>query len=321
MGAFPCFNARQGVFPDWEKISGEAMAELIKKRGGKTTHTGCARCIVQCSNEFVDEQGKYVTSSLEYETIWALGGMTGVVDLDAIARLDFLCDDIGVDTMNTGVAVAVAMDAGHRKFGDAQAVIEMVEEIASGTELGKIIGNGPAAVGKYFNNPRVPVVKGQSVAAYDPRSMQGNGVTYATSPMGADHTAGNLVGEYLTGKLDPLKTEGQVEASRNLQVGTAAIDCTGMCFMAAVALVEGEGAEAFLKAMNARYGTRLKTEDIPTLGIRVLRAEREFNRKAGLTEKDDRLPRFYYEEPLPPHNLTFLIGDQELDSVFGVMET
>ena len=124
MGAFPCFNARQGVFPDWEKISGEAMAELIKKRGGKTTHTGCARCIVQCSNEFVDEQGKYVTSSLEYETIWALGGMTGVVDLDAIARLDFLCDDIGVDTMNTGVAVAVAMDAGHRKFGDAQAVIE-----------------------------------------------------------------------------------------------------------------------------------------------------------------------------------------------------
>lgn len=316
LGAFPSYNARKGVLEGWEKISGEAMAEMITKRGGKTTHMGCAQCIVHCSNEFVDEQGKYVTSSLEYETIWSLGGMTGVADLDIIARLDFLCDDIGVDTMNTGIAVAVAMDAGYRKFGDGQAVIEMVEEIARGTEMGKIIGSGPAAAGKHFNNPRIPAVKGQGVAAYDPRAMQGNGVTYATSPMGADHTAGNLVGEYLTGALDPLKPEGQVETSRNLQIGMAAIDCTGLCFMAAVALVEGEGAEAFLKTINAKFGTQFGPEDIPALGIRVLKAEREFNRKAGFTEKDDRLPRFYYEEPLPPHNQVFLISDQAMDSTF-----
>lgn len=136
MGAFPSYNARKGFLEGWEKISGEAMAEMIQKRGGKTTHLGCAQCIVHCSNEFVDKQGKYVTSSLEYETIWAMGGMTGVADLDTIARLDFLCDDIGVDTMNTGVAVAVAMDSGYRKFGDGEAVIEMVEEIARGTEFG-----------------------------------------------------------------------------------------------------------------------------------------------------------------------------------------
>ena len=184
MGAFPSYNARKGVLEGWEKISGEAMAEMITKRGGKTTHMGCTNCIVHCSNEFMDEKGKYVTSSLEYETIWSMGGMTGVADLDVIARLDFLCDDIGVDTMNTGVAIAVAMDAGYKKFGDAQAVIEMVEEIARGTELGRIIGNGPVAVGKHFNNLRVPAVKGQSVAAYDPRAMQGNGVTFATSSYG-----------------------------------------------------------------------------------------------------------------------------------------
>lgn len=321
MGAFPCYNARNGVFQDWEKISGEAMAEVIKKRGGKTTHMGCAQCIVHCSNEFVDEQGKYVTSSLEYETIWSMGGMTGVADLDAIARLDFLCDDIGVDTMNTGVAVAVAIDAGYRKFGDARAVIEMVEEIARDTELGRIIGSGPVAVGEYFKNPRIPAVKGQSVAAYDPRAMQGNGVTYATSPMGADHTAGNLVGEYLAGALDPLKPEGQVDASRNLQIAIAAVDSTGMCFMAAAALGDGEGAKAFLKAINAKSGTQLLPADVGALGIRVLKAEREFNRKAGLTEKDDRLPRFYYEEPLPPHNKVFAIGDGELDSTLGVLGT
>lgn len=316
MGAFPSYNATKGVLEGWEKISGEAMAELIQKRGGNTTHVGCAQCIVHCSNEFVDEGGKYVTSSLEYETIWATGGMTGIDDLDTIARLDYLCDDIGVDTMSTGVAVAIAMDAGYKQFGDGAAAISMIEEIAQGTEFGNILGNGPAAIGKHFNHARVPVVKGQSIAAYDPRAMLGNGVTFATSPMGADHTAGNVVGEYLEQKLDPLNAEGQVEASRNLQVGTAAMDCTGLCFMAYVALTTPEGGGALLKAINAKFGTQLGPEDVPTLGIRVLKAEREFNKKAGFTNQDDRLPRFFYEEPLPPHNAVFTISDEEIDGTF-----
>lgn len=316
MGAFPSYNARKGVLEGWEKISGEAMAGLIKERGGNTTHMGCAQCIVHCSNEFVDKQGKYVTSSLEYETIWSMGGMTGIDDLDTIARLDYLCDDIGVDTMSTGVAVAVAMDSGHAKFGDREAAIRMVEEIGQNTSFGRILGNGPLAVGTHFKNPRVPVVKGQSIAAYDPRAMQGNGVTFATSPMGADHTAGNVVGEYLTQKLNPLKAEGQVDASRNLQIAMAAADCTGMCFMAIVALAAPEGGGAFLNAINAKFGTKLGPDDIAAMGIRVLKAEREFNRKAGFTNKDDRLPRFFYEEPLPPHNTVFLIGDEEIDRTF-----
>jgi aldehyde:ferredoxin oxidoreductase len=316
MGAFPCYNSRKGVFEGWEKISGEAMTELIKKRGGNPTHMGCSQCIVHCSNVFVDKDGKYVTSGLEYETIWATGGMCGIDDLDTIARLDNLCDDIGVDTMSTGVAIAVAMDAGYKKFGDSAAAIEMVEEIGKGTEFGKILGNGPAAVGKHFNHKRVPVVKGQSVAAYDPRAMLGNGVTFATSPMGADHTAGNLVGDYLEQKLNPLNEEGQVEASRNLQIAIAAADCTGLCFMAYVALTTPEGGGALLKAINAKFGTRMVPEDVAALGIRVLKAEREFNRKAGFTNKDDRLPRFYYEEPLPPHNTVFTISDEKIDSIF-----
>jgi aldehyde:ferredoxin oxidoreductase len=243
--------------------------------------------------------------------------MTGIDDLDTIARLDYLCDNIGLDTMSTGVAMAVAMDAGYKEFGDREAAVEMIEEIGRGTEFGKILGNGPQAVGNHFNHQRVPVVKGQSIAAYDPRAMLGNGVTFATSPMGGDHTAGNVVGEYLEQKLDPLNKEGQVEASRNLQIATAAADCTGMCFMAYVALTSPEGGEAFLKAINARLGTNLTPEDVTALGIRVLKAEREFNQKAGFTNKDDRLPKFFYEEPLPPHNTVFKISDEELDSVFN----
>lgn len=316
MGAFPSYNATKGVFDGWEKISGETIAKIIQERGGNPTHMGCGQCLVHCSNEFVDKEGKYVTSSLEYETIWAMGGRTGVDNLDTIARLDYLCDDIGVDTMSTGVAVAVAMDAGYKNFGDGQAAIAMVEEIAQGTEFGKILGNGPAAIGKHFNHHRIPVVKGQSIAAYDPRAMQGNAVTYATSPMGADHTAGNVIGEYMAGTLDPLKAEGQVETSRNTQIAMASVDWTGLCLLASFALTTPEGGEAFLKAMNAKFDTKLGLDDIPAMGIRVLKAEREFNRKAGFTNKDDRLPKFFYEEPMPPHNTVVVIGDEKMDSTF-----
>jgi aldehyde:ferredoxin oxidoreductase len=319
LGAFPSYNATKGTLDGWEKISGEAMAELIEERGGKTTHRGCDQCMIHCSNEFVDKDGKFVTSSLEYETIWATGGMTGITDLDTIARLDHLCDDIGVDTMSTGVAVAVALDAGYKEFGDAKAVVEMIEEIGKGTEFGRILGNGPVAVGEHFNHARVPAVKGQSIAAYDPRAMLGHGVTYATSPMGADHTAGNVVGAYLEHKLDPLSPEGQVETSKFLQIAMAAFDTMGQCFMANVALLSSDGFEAFGKVINAKMGTQLGPGYFPIdLGTRVLKAEKEFNRKAGFTKEDDRLPRFFYEEPLPPHNTVFNISNEEIDKAFDI---
>jgi aldehyde:ferredoxin oxidoreductase len=316
MGAFPNMNATQGTMDDWEKISGEALAETIEKRGGKTTHKGCSHCFVRCSNEFVDKQSRYVTSSLEYETIWAMGGMTGIRDLDIIARLDYLCDNIGVDTMNTGVAIAVAMDAGHISFGNGQAAIDLVEQIGQGSELGKILGNGPDAMGKYLGHQRVATVKGQSIAAYDPRAMQGNAVTYATSPMGADHTAGNLIGAYLGGVLDPLQPDGQIDASRNAQINMILLDCTGMCLLAGAVLNVPEGRAAFLRAMNAKSGTEFNDDDILAMSTGVLKAELDFNRKAGLTHKDDRLPEFFYTEPLPPHNKVVLISGKEMDTIF-----
>lgn len=316
MGGFPSYNATKGVFDGWEKISGEHMAELMAKRGGKTGHQGCSKCMIQCSNEFVDPGGKYVTSSLQYETIWSMGGMTGIDDLDTIAKLDFLCDDLGIDTMSTGVGMAVAMDAGYKPFGDGHAAIEMVEEIAKGTELGLALGNGPEAVGRYFNHGRVPVVKGQSISGFDPRAMQGNAVTYATSPMGADHTAGNVLAEYVTGKLDPLKKEGQVEASRDHQIRMAVVDSIGLCVLASHVLSTPEGGDAFVRAINAKLGSNLSLKSLVDMGIRILKAELEFNRKAGFTSKDDRLPRFFYEEPLAPHNTVVQISDEEMDKTF-----
>jgi len=317
MGGFPSYNATKGTLEGFEKISGETMAEVIKERGGQTTHMGCAGCMVQCSNVYVDKEGQYMTSSLEYETLWSFGGMLGITDLDTLAQCDFLCDDIGLDTINTGGALGVAMDAGQKEFGDIQAALDMIEEIGKGSEIGKVLGNGPVAVGKHFNHARVPAVKGQSIAAYDPRAMQGLGVTYATSPMGADHTAGNLIGDYLGGTLNPMEKEGQVEGSRNTQIAMALVDNAGICLMASFALQDPAGGEAFVNMINAKLGIQLGPDDGPALGIKILQAEIEFNRKAGLTKEDDRLPKMFYEEPLPPHNKTFLFSGEELDETLN----
>ena len=317
VGAFPTCNAKTGQFDEADKISGETMAEIIKRRGGKNAHKGCAQCIIQCSNEYVDESGGYITSSLEYETIWSMGGMIGNSDLDAIAKLDFLCDDIGLDTISTGVAIAVAMDAGYKSFGDAQAAIEMLEEVAKGSEIGQIIGKGPAAVGAHFNHHRIPVVKGQSIAAYDPRALQGMAVTYATTPMGADHTAGWVVADNIEawgGKLDPFSAEGQVENSRNSQIHMAAVDAVGICDFAQSGF--GAGMDNACNMVAAKSGRPFGQADWTALGIRILKAEREFNRKAGFTNQDDRLPKMFYEEPLPPHNKVVIISDEEMDKTF-----
>ncbi len=299
-GALPTRNARQGSFEGADRINGDAVAQTIRQRGGKTTHKGCSQCIINCSNVYVDASGKPITSALEYETLWSMGAMTGIDDLDTIARLDFLCDDIGLDTMNTGVALAVAMDAGIIRFGDSQAAIEMVASVAQGTKMGRLIGHGPEAVGNHLNHPRVPTIKGQSIAGYDPRAMPGMGVTYATSPMGGDHTAGFVGGA--SGSIDTLRN-----ASRSSQVHMAAIDSMGLCMFA-----QSGGMVNLLGAISAIIEKPFDARAWRQLGTDILTAEIDFNRRAGLTGKDDRLPELFHQEPLSPHHGVVSWTDSDL---------
>jgi aldehyde:ferredoxin oxidoreductase len=320
-GALPTHNFTWGRFDGAAKVSGETMAETEIARGGKATH-GCHRgCVIRCSGTYVDKDGQFVSKQPEYETVWAHGPNCGIDDLDAIAALDRLDDDFGLDTIEMGATIAVAMEAGLAKFGDAQAAIEMVKEVGKGTPLGRILGSGAAVTGRVFGVERVPVVKGQAMPAYDPRGVQGQGVTYATTPMGADHTAGyavtaNILG--VGGSVNPLKAEGQIELSRNLQIATAAIDSTGMCLFIAFAILDQpETFQALLDVINTFTGLELTAEDVTALGKSVLTKEREFNAAAGFTQKDDRLPDYFKKEALAPHNVTFQVTDQELDQVFN----
>ena len=320
-GGYPARNFKSGNFEGASKISGEELAKIETERGGQATH-GCHRgCVIQCSGIFVDKNGTYVTKQPEYETVWAFGGHCGVSDLDKIALLDRLCDDYGLDTIDTGVAIGVAMDGGLLPFDNADAAIELLKEVGKASPLGRLIGSGAETVGKVFGVERVPVVKGQSIPAYDPRAVKGVAVTYATSTMGADHTAGYCVATNILkvgGFVDPLSPEGQVELSRNLQIATAAIDATGMClFIAFPVLDQPETFGALVDMINALYGLSLTGDDVGALGKQILTTERDFNKRAGFTKEHDRLPAFFKNEATKPHNVTFDISDEQLDSVYN----
>ncbi|BBO91617.1 aldehyde ferredoxin oxidoreductase family protein [Desulfosarcina ovata] len=322
-GGYPTNNFKTGQFDGASEISGETQAALENQRGGDGSAThGCHRgCVIRCSGTFYDKNGNYVTKQPEYETVWAHGGNCGISDLDVIALLDRMDDDFGLDTIEMGATIGVAMDAGLAKFGDGQGAIKLLQEVGDGTPLGRILGNGAAVTGQVFGVERVPVVKRQSMPAYDPRAVQGIGVTYATTTMGADHTAGYAVATNLLGvggSVDALKPEGQVELSRNLQIATAAIDATGMCLFIAFAILDQPDTfNALVDLIGAFTGQPLTADDVTALGKSILTNERNFNTAAGFTAKDDRLPDYFKKEALAPHNVTFGVSDEELDTLYN----
>lgn len=321
-GGLPTRNFTFGTFEGHDKISGETMHDTIAARGGKVKHGCHAGCIIQCSQVYNDKDGKYVTSGFEYETIWGLGADCCIDNLDDIARADNLMDDIGIDSIETAVMFGVAMEAGILNWGDSKEMLRLLtEEIGKGTALGRILGGGAASVGRTYGVTRVPVVKNQGIPAYDPRSVKGIGVTYATSTMGADHTSGYTIATNILnvgGYVDPLKKDGQVELSRNLQIATAAVDSTGMCiFVAFPALDIPECLPALIDMINARFGIALTGDDVTNLGKHVLKLERKFNQEAGLTNVHDRLPDFFKTEPVAPHNAVWDFTDAELDEFWN----
>ncbi len=322
VGALPVRNFAEGRFKGAAKTSGEAIAEAIKERGGGMTGHGChPGCIIRCSNVYPRPDGSEHVSCIEYESNWAFGANCEVDNLDQIAELIRLCNDIGLDTIETGATVGVAMEAGVIPFGDGEAAIKLVDEIGQGTPLGRVIGCGAAVTGQVFGQYKIPIVKRQAMPAYDPRGVKGIGVTYATSTMGADHTAGYAIASEVfgvAGKLDPLTTEGKVDLSRNLQVATAFIDSSGYCLFIAFAIMDiPTGFEGMIETVNGVLGTQYTADDVGRIGMEVMQLERDFNKLAGLNEASDRLPEFMKFEILPPHNQVFDISDEELDKVWG----
>jgi aldehyde:ferredoxin oxidoreductase len=316
VGCFPTKNYSLGQFAGAEKISGEYMAELMKKRpNAQPSHRCMDGCVVSCSNVFTDEKGEVIVSGLEYETIGLMGSNCMIDDLDSIAHMNRVCNDVGADTMDIGGAIAVAMEAGLLAWGDGKAALSLVKEIGQATDRGLMIGNGCKFTGEKLGVKRIPHVKGQCLSAYDPRGLKGLGVTYATSPMGGDHTAGIVLPNPGNPSYNPGSATGQAAPSQFMQTFMAAADSLGLCMMAGMPLLDPVPQSSLISCISALTGESLDENYLVNLGTSVLKAERKFNDAAGFTEKDDRLPRFFVEEKLPPSGNVFDVPEKEIDSV------
>jgi aldehyde:ferredoxin oxidoreductase len=322
-GGLPTRNFSSGRFEGAPKIAGEAIFEGNKERLGKElfNHACSPGCTIQCSNTWYDEQGKEVASCVEYESDWALGANCGIDNLDEVATMIHLCNGYGLDTIETGATIGVAMEAGVIPFGDAKGAINLIHEMGKGTPMGRLLGGGTGFAGRALGVVRVPAVKGQGMPAYEPRAVKGIGITYATSTMGADHTAGYTIAPEIlgvSGKVDPLTPEGKAALSRAFQSATAFIDSSGHCLFIAFAILDiASGMEGMVEECNGVLGTQWTTDDVGRIGAEILKKERAFNEAAGLGKEADRLPEFMKYEPLPPHNQVFDVPDSALDSVYG----
>jgi aldehyde:ferredoxin oxidoreductase len=316
LGILPTRNFSKGQFEQVDAISGETIAELIDKRAGEGRKgQPCIQgCAIQCSNVFPDPAGKATVASLQYENIALLGSNCGISDIDAIAELNNLCNEVGLDAIETGAAIGVAMEAGVIPFGDSEGAKDLIHQVWQGTPLGRVIGNGVVVTGKVFGVRRIPAVKGQAIPAYDPRSLKGIGVTYVTSPMGADHTAGNAL--EMASAMDPKGTKGQVEVSRRLQLRAVILDSLGVCLFIRPAFVKKP--DLIAELLNARYGWHLNFEDVQKMGVECLETEEKFNTLAGIDADHCDVPEFMRYEPLPPHDTVFDISKAEMNRIWSI---
>jgi aldehyde:ferredoxin oxidoreductase len=321
-GGIPTKNFRMGSFEHIQDISGEKLHEMVISRGGKKRLACCPTCVIKCSNLVLDENGEHLTSSLEYETM-ALNGSNLMIDnLDSLAKIDHYCDDVGIDTIEYGGTVGVAMDCGMVEWGDADKAIKLLDrEIRNNTEKGKLYGNGVRNIGLQLDAKRIPEVKGQGISAYDPRVFKGMGVTFATSPMGADHTSGAAIAGRVPRQNknygDLKNNAGKLELSSELQIYTGVMDSVGCCYFIGPSY---ENMEIVTKAINAMYGLSLSRDDIIQIGKDVIKTELKFNEKAGITQEMNDVPKFFREEPSIPTGLKYTFTREDLKNIWKILD-
>jgi len=327
MGGLPVRNFSKGQLPDATPISGDYIREITLKRGGEgtPTHACMTGCVIQCSNAFADENGKLLAAPVEFETIGLCGSNLEIADMDGIARINRLCNDFGMDTIETGATLGVMMEAAelsvlpagiHRedlpRFGDVESALRALSQVPTGSTIGKLVGAGVVATGKALGVKHIPAVKGQAMSAYDPRVVKGTAVTYATSPQGADHTAGLTV----FFPIDHRDPSLAVKFSRIAQIQRAAYDALDLCAFNTSAT--GQRPDIVVEMLRKVYDVELPDNYLDILGRKVIDLELAFNRAAGLTAEDDRIPEHFKTKPLTEVVPTvFDVPDAELDSIWA----
>ena len=320
IGGLPVRNFSAGQFANVDggepfKMGGDFIGELNTSRGGLQTHACMPGCVIQCSNVYHDADRKEVTSPVEYETLGLLGTNCGIGNPDDLAALNYIANDLGIDTIETGATLAVLMDAGLAEFGDVYWMVRALAEIRQGTENGRLWAQGTARVGEVYHVRRVPVIKKQAISAYDPRVVEATGISMMVTAQGADHTVGNLPRlKTREMSVDELKEQSLLQQSR-----VAANDSLGLCMFGQT--VTNAQAQFIAEAINAAHGAELTADFFLALGRETLRLEQEFNRQAGFTEADDELPAFFYEDPVAPTNQVARFHAHDVHDIFDRLPT
>ena len=321
VGAMPTRNMREVRFEGAHKISAEAMQEPRAGDGkpNLTTNAACFGCTIACGRISTVEQGHFTVKNkpeywgnsggLEYEAAWALGSDTGVDDLDCLTYVNFLCNEDGMDPISFGATVAAAMELYEigainqettggieLEFGSAEALTRVTELTARGEGFGADLGLGSKRLCEKYGRPDLSMtVKGQEFPAYDPRGIQGMGLTYATSNRGACHLRSYTVASEILGipeKTDPLAIEGKPALVKAFQDATAAVDSSGLCVFVTFAWT----LENIAPQIDAACEGEWTAERLAEVGERVWNLERDFNNRAGFGKDDDTLPRRLLEE-------------------------
>lgn len=314
-GGLPSRNFQQGQFEEYENLNGVAIKETRM-----IANKACFACTIACGRvcRLDDEAGKYLVNmhprnwnqageGPEYEAAWALGADTGVGDLDAVLKANWLCNDLGMDPIAMGSTLASAMELYETgvigdddveiplSFGSAEAIVRMTEATAYREGFGDELAEGAKRMGDKWNHPEIFMgSKGQEFPAYDPRGFQGMGVAYATCNRGACHLRAWTPGIESTGEADPHTTEGKSEWVASTQNRTTVHDNTGLCLFVASA---GADLDVFLPCTAAATGVAYTHDDFVKVGERTWNIERLWNVKAGFTRADDSLPKRLLEEP------------------------
>ncbi len=307
-GLFPTRNSTQGQFDAAEQISGETIAEKILVRP-----RSCFACPIACGRVTAVKEGKYKGhgEGPEYETIWALGADVGVSDLAAATKANYICNEMGMDTITAGATIACAMElfesgaiteteAGCKlNFGNADAVVDLVAKIGRRDGFGDVLAEGGARVAEKYGRPEMFMgVKKLEFPAYDPRGAFGMGLQYATSNRGACHVRGFLISPEILGipeKADPHSPDGKAALNIAFQDITAALDSAGVCLFVTFSI----GVPELRTMLQTATGFDYDDDEFMQAGERIWNLERLFNQRAGFSKKDDTLPKRMLEVPMP----------------------
>jgi aldehyde:ferredoxin oxidoreductase len=316
MGMLPTLNFQTGVFEGIKGLDPEILRQKYLVRA-----KACYRCPLVCGRGTKVDEPKYKGEGEgpEYETIASIGSACGVDNYAALIKLNYMCNELGLDTISAGITLACAMEMYEKglipetdigrslKFGDVEAMMELIEKMANREGFGDKLADGSYRLADSYGYPEYSITaRKQEFPGYDPRGSKGMGLLYATSNKGASHMSGDLAYPEVFGvpkKIDPLAIEDKPKLLMRWEDTAVLVDSTGVCMFVSIRYLFD--ADVMLwptrltQFMNYATGADFTEEKFLRAGERVFNLERMFLLKAGFTAADDTLPKRMLEEPLP----------------------